>query len=119
MNNYTNNESYDPHGFKEQIKIKYEATKVIARKSPNRTAALIELISKAQPAALDRAAYCVLPAEQQLVWELRVDELNQAMLFLINSKNETAKKNLRLVYSQGNSTAYPTIIKEMARYLST
>ena len=24
MNNYTNNESYDPHGSKEQIKIEYQ-----------------------------------------------------------------------------------------------
>ena len=29
MNNYTNNEPNNPHGFKEQVKIKYEATKAI------------------------------------------------------------------------------------------
>ena len=62
MNNYTNNEPYDPYGFKEQIKIKYEATKAIARKFPNRTAALIELLTNAQP-LLDWAAYCALTAE--------------------------------------------------------
>ena len=66
MNNYTNNKSYDPHGFKEQIKIKYEATKAIARKFPNGTAALIELFSKTQP-PLDWAAYYALTADQQLV----------------------------------------------------
>ena len=33
MNNYTNNKSNDPHGFKEQVKIKYEATKAIAGNS--------------------------------------------------------------------------------------
>ena len=37
----------------------------------------------------------------------------------MNSKNKTAKKNLHLSYSQGNSTSYPTNIKAMARYLST
>ena len=53
------------------------------------------------------------------MWELRADALNKAMLFLMNSKNKTAKKDLRLVYSQVISTAYPTDIKAMARYLST
>ena len=37
----------------------------------------------------------------------------------MNSKNKTAKKDLRLTYSQGNNTAYPPNIKAMARYLST
>ena len=45
MNNYTNNEPYDPRGFKEQVKIKYKATKAIARKFPNGKAALMELLS--------------------------------------------------------------------------
>ena len=34
MNNYTNNKFQDPHGFKEQVKIKYEFTKAIAVKIP-------------------------------------------------------------------------------------
>ena len=71
MNHYTNNEPYDPHGFKEQIKIKYEATKAIAGKFPNGTAALLELLSNAQLAALDWADYCALPDADQLVWEQR------------------------------------------------
>ena len=41
------------------------------------------------------------------------------MLFLMSLKNKTAKKDLRLAYSQGNSTDYSTNIKAMARYLST
>ena len=41
------------------------------------------------------------------------------MLFLTNLKNKTAKKDLRLVYSQGNSTTFSINIKAMARYLST
>ena len=40
MNNYNNNKPYNPHGFKEQIKIKHKGTKAIARKFPNGTAAL-------------------------------------------------------------------------------
>ena len=94
MNNYTNNEPYDPHGFKEQVKIKFEPTKAIAGRFPNRTTALMELLSKAQPTALDWAVYCALPADEQLMWEQKANELNQSMLFLMNSKNKTAKKDL-------------------------
>ena len=119
MNNYTNNEPYNTHGFKEQVKIKFEATKAIVRRFPNGTAALVELPSNAQPSALDWAAYYTLPADKQLVWERRANELNQAILFLMNSKNETAKKDLCLAYYQGNNTAYSINIKAMARYLST
>ena len=53
------------------------------------------------------------------MWEQRADELNQSMLFLMNLKNNIAKKDLRLAYSQGNNIAYPTNIGKMARYLST
>ena len=87
MNNYTNNEPYDLHGFKEQVKIKFEATKAIVWKFPIGTAALMGLLSKAQPTALDWVAYCALPAEEQLVWEQKANELNQAILFLMDSKN--------------------------------
>ena len=37
----------------------------------------------------------------------------------MNSKNKTAKKDLRLAYSQGNHTAYPPDIEAAARYLSS
>ena len=84
MNNYTNNKPNDPHGFKEQVKIKYEATKAIAGKFPNGTAALMELLSRTQPAALDWAGYCALPADEKLVWEQRAAALNQSMLYLMN-----------------------------------
>jgi len=53
------------------------------------------------------------------VWEQRADALNQAMIYVMNSKNETAKKDLRLAYSQGNHTAYPPNIEAAARYLSS
>ena len=119
MNNYTNNEPQDPHGFKEQVKIKFEATETITRKFPNGTAAQMELLSNAHSVALDRAGYCALPEENQLVWELRTDALNQSMLHLMNLKNDNAKKDLYLTYSQGSNTAYPSNIVSMARYLST
>ena len=69
MNNYTNNEPNDPHGFKEQVKIKYKGIKAIVGKFPNGTAALMELLSNSQPTALDWAGYCALPEAEQLAWE--------------------------------------------------
>ena len=48
MNNYSNNKPYDPHDFKEQVKIKYKATKAIVRKFSNGTAALIDILNKAE-----------------------------------------------------------------------
>ena len=37
MNNYSNKKLHDPHGFKEEIKIKYDAVKVVIEKFPNWT----------------------------------------------------------------------------------
>ena len=64
MDNCTNNEPYDPHGFKEWVRIKFEVTKATAERFPNGTAALMELLSKVQPTALDWAAYCALPGDK-------------------------------------------------------
>ena len=83
---------------KEQVKIKYKATKAIARKFPNGTASLMKLLSNA-PVPLDWAGYCALSEEDQLVWKLRADVLNWLMLYLIKLKNKNAKKDLRLAYS--------------------
>ena len=119
MTNCTNNEPCDSCGFKEQVKIKYKATKAIADKFPNGTASLIELLSNTHPVVLDQTGYCALPEADQLVWELRANALNQPMLCLMIPKNKNSKKDLRLAYSQGNNTAYLSDIKPIARYLST
>ena len=118
LNTYTNNDPQDPHGYKEQVKIKYKATKAIVGKFPNGTATLLDILNKAE-IPLDWAGYCFLLEENQLMWGLRADALNQAMLYLMNSKNKNAKKDLHLAYSQGNNTAYSTNIESAARYLST
>ena len=57
------------NNFKVQVKIKYKATKAVARKFPNGTAVLMELLSRAQPVALDWAGYCTLTPDQQLMCE--------------------------------------------------
>ena len=93
LNTYTNNDVTDPHGFKEQAKIKYEATKAIVGRFPNGTATLMHLLSKAEP-ALDWDDYCVLPAAGRLNWGTRADALNLARIYIMNSKNEIVKKDL-------------------------
>ena len=40
------------------------------------------------------------------------------MLLLMNSKNNNAKKDICLAYSQGNKSAYPVNVESMVRYLS-
>ena len=62
---------------------------------------MMELL-KAEVPPVDWANYCALTSADQLVWEERGDDLTKSMLFLINSKNNNAKKDLRLAYSQGN-----------------
>ena len=55
----------------------------------------------------------------QEIWERKGDACTKAMLILMNSKNDAAKRDLRLSYSQGNKKAYPDTEEAMARYLST
>ena len=87
-------------------------------KFPNGTAAMMALLGAVAP-AIDWAGYCALTPDKKIVWEERGNELNMVMLYLMNLKNEHTKKNLCLVYSKGNLTAYPPTIEGMARYLST
>ena len=67
LNSYTNNKPQDPHGFKEQVKIKYDNTKATAGKFPNGTVALTEILSNTLTAPLNWAGYCALLEANQLV----------------------------------------------------
>ena len=107
LNNFSNNKLYDPYGFKEEVKIRYNSVKAITKNFPNGTAAMMTLLAAKAP-PLDWAAYYALASNKQLVWEQRSDELNKSMLYLMDSKNKLAKKVFRLVYSQRNMIAYPT-----------
>ena len=65
MNNYCNNKSHDPHGFKEEVKIKYNAVKSVAGRFLIRTAAMMKFLGVAvQPRDWD--GYCQLTPEEQL-----------------------------------------------------
>ena len=52
INNYSNIKPHEPHGFKKEVKIKYDAVKVVVEKFPNGTGAMIELL-RAEIPALD------------------------------------------------------------------
>ena len=61
--------------------------------------------------------YCGMTPSNQFIWGEKVDALNKAMLLLMNLKNDNAKKDLRLAFSQGNKIAYPLNLVSMARCL--
>ena len=63
-------------------------------------------LRKAERPALDWVAYCAIPITYQIIWDQKGDAVTTAILLLLNFKNNNAKKDLRLVYSQGNKSAY-------------
>ena len=65
-NNYSNNKPHDPHGFKEEVKIKYDDVNTVVGKFPNRTGVMIKLLRAAVP-ALDWAYYFRLTPTEQFV----------------------------------------------------
>ena len=99
LNNFSSAKPNDPHGFKEEPKIKFDAVLAVVGKFPNGTGPMLELL-KAEVPPLDWADYCALPVAEQLVWEERGDASTKAMLLFMNSKNDKAKKDLSLLYSQ-------------------
>ena len=104
----SNNKLYDPTGFKEEIKIKFDAIEAVDKNFSNGTGAMMELF-KAEPIPLKQtwANYCTMPVVEQLIWEERGVALIKSILSLMNSKNNNVKKHLCLAYSQGNKKAYP------------
>ena len=66
LNNFSNNKPHDPHGFKEEIKIKFNAVKAVVGKFSNGTGSMMELL-KAEVPTLDWAIYFALPVTEQLV----------------------------------------------------
>ena len=79
---------------------------------------MLELL-KAEAPPLDWADYCALPVVEQLTWEEKGGASTNSMLLFMNSKNDNTKKDLCLLYSQGNKSAYPVSAEGMARHLST
>ena len=49
LNNFSNAKPYDPHGFKEELKIKYDAVLAVIGKFPNGTGPMLELLKTEAP----------------------------------------------------------------------
>ena len=50
LNNFSNAKPNDPHGFKEELKIKYNAVLAVVRKFLNSTGPMLELLAAEVPA---------------------------------------------------------------------
>ena len=100
LKNFSNNKPHDPHGFKEEIKIKFNDVKAVVEKFPNGTGAMLELL-KGEIQVLDWAAYCSMPVLEQLVWEEKRDANTKSLFLLIILKINNTKKDLHLGYSKG------------------
>ena len=77
------------------------------------------VLLKAGVVPLTWVDYCTMSPTDKLTWEERSNDLNKSIFYLINLKNDSAKMDLCLAYSQRNMTVYPPIIKGLARCLST
>ena len=67
MNNYSNKKPHDPHGFKEEVKIKVYVAKVVAVRFPNGTATMMALLESPVP-VLTWVNYCAMvPADQLML----------------------------------------------------
>ena len=111
LNNFTNAKPNDPHGFKEELKVKCDAVLAVIGKFPNGTGPMLEIL-KAETVPLAWADYCVVTVANREIWEAKGDASTKAMLLLMNSKNDAAKKDLRLSYLQGNKTVYPVTAEQ-------
>ena len=66
MHNYSSNKPHDSHGFKEEVKINYDAVGVVAGRFLNRIAAMMEFLGAVVP-PIDWVTYCAMPPADQLV----------------------------------------------------
>ena len=89
LKNFSNTKPNDPHGFKEELKIRYNAVLAVVGKFLNRTGAMMELL-KAEPKPLTWANYCAMSVADQAMWEERGDASTKAMLLLLKYKNNNA-----------------------------
>ena len=70
MISYSNNKPHDPYGYKEEVKIEYNAAKAVAGRFPNETAAMMALL-EAEVLALTWVDYCEMSPADRLTWEER------------------------------------------------
>ena len=77
----------------------------------------MEQLIKVETPSLTWVDYCGMTPADQLIWEEKADIQTKPILFLMNSRNKIAKKDLCFAYAQGNESAYPGTIESMVRFL--
>ena len=121
--NFTNPDVSNPHLYKKELRIKYEAMKAICGNFPFGTETLVFVMKNFAAAGGNQNAtlddfYSMGPKERAK-WERINDDLVLAMLFLNNSRNDEAKTQLRRSFANGNKSAYQVTLEKMARLLSS
>ena len=111
LNNFTNAKPNGPHDFKEDLKIKYDATLAIVGKVPNNTGPMTKLL-EVVVIPLTWANYYVMPVAEQLSWEEKGDASTKATLLLMNSKNDNAKKYLQFFIRKETNQLIQLPLKE-------
>ena len=121
--NFTNPDLGNPHLFKKELRTKYEATKAICGLFPFGTETLVytmkNFISTGGNPGNTLATFYSLSPAQRAHWVRVNDDLVMAMLFLNNSKNDDAKKELRRSFANGNKSAYQVTLEKLTRLLSS
>ena len=64
LNNFSNVKPNDPHGFKEELKINYNAVLAVVGEFPNSSGPMLQLLAVEVP-VLDWAAYCGMTVANQ------------------------------------------------------
>ena len=119
--NFTNPDVSNPHLYKKELRIKYDAMKAICGNFPFGTETLVFVMKNfdgGNPNATLDDFYSMSPRDRAK-WERTNDDLVLAMLFLNNSRNDVAKQELRRSFANGNKSAYQVTLEKMARLLSS
>ena len=110
------------HDFVLDLKNLYSSAEAASFKFPMGTASLMKVMKDANLVTADNDAfwelYLAVDADPRLAMELRAREHNLEMLALHNSLMTDAIKDYAKSYSQGNTNAYPSTSKMVARNLT-
>ena len=121
--NFTNPDVSNPHVYKKELRTKYEAMKAVAGRLPFGTETLVFAMKHFIAAGGNRNAtldsFFSMGPKERAKWERINDDLVLAMIFLNNSKNDDAKKDMRRSFANGNKSAYQVTLEKMARLLSS
>lgn len=103
-----------------ELKTKFQATVALTNPFPNGTIFMEQVLNEnvdvnSEPNPLTINDYFMMDEADKEMWEKKGNLLNETLIFLSNSKNNTMKKDLRLVYLHGNKSCYPYDPEAMAR----